>query len=245
MTTRTQAAFRHLLITLAAAVPAALLLWLWYPPLLFAVSGVSRLAVLIGAGLLVGPLLTLIVFRSGKRGMTFDLVFIGVVQCALLGFGLARAASARPVFVAFVVDRFVLVPSNRISDVDLAEGTEGRFRTRSWTGPTWVASVLPEDSSERMDLMQSALDGRDIEAFPRYYRHYADHAAGAGARARPLAEIDSPSPGTSARVARVRDGSSNAEDLGFLPLIGRSTEASAVVARSTGSVVAVLPVSPW
>ena len=43
----------------------------------------------VGKTTVVGPLLTLIVFRAGKPGMKFDLAVIGLVQVAALAYGTA------------------------------------------------------------------------------------------------------------------------------------------------------------
>lgn len=46
-----------------------LILWLWYPGILFSIDGGwSGLRLVIGVDLLLGPLLTLVVFKSGKPG---------------------------------------------------------------------------------------------------------------------------------------------------------------------------------
>ena len=242
---RWRASGLHLLISIAvAALAFSLVFFLWYPAPLFAASGGERLVILlIGVDIVIGPLLTLIVYRAGKPGMTFDLAFIGVCQTIALLYGLHVITIARPAFVVFAVDRFVLVPANRLEDADLAQAPAA-YRERSWRGPVWVAAVVPQDAGERMKLALSGAQGKDIEAFPKYYEPYSRHAREALARSRPVSRLAAQDP---AVLDRLPAGQRDAERLVYLPLIGRGRgrELSVVLDRENGEVVTVLPVSPW
>jgi hypothetical protein len=81
---RWQASGTHLLVCVViAAVVISVMLGVWYPgPLFEAAGGSELLYILVGVDVILGPLLTLIVFKSGKRGMKFDLTMIGLVQVA-------------------------------------------------------------------------------------------------------------------------------------------------------------------
>jgi hypothetical protein len=173
--TRWKAAFIHLSISALIGVTVASLFFLvWYPPPYFQAAGADELVVLlVGIDLCLGPFLTVIVFRSGKRGLKFDLTIIGTIQLAAFVYGLVVILESRPIFLVAVVDRFDLVSSNEISDADLADGREDIFRSRSWSGPRLVAVEMPTDAKERDALTSSALRGRDAQNLPKYYRTFA------------------------------------------------------------------------
>ena len=240
---RWRASGLHLLISIAVAIVAfALVFFLWYPSPLFAASGGERLVLLlIGIDIVIGPLLTLIVYRAGKPGMRFDLGFIATCQALALLYGLHVIVIARPVFVVFAVDRFVLVPGNRLDEADLARARVPEYATRSWHGPVWVAAVVPADGNERMALALSGAQGKDIEAYPKYFEPYAAHAQEALARAHPMSELIARKPDALGELPAGRQP----ERLVFLPLIGRGRELSVVLERDTGAVVTVLDVRPW
>lgn len=185
---RWRAATIHLSISAAiAAVALALLFGLWYPPPYFHAAGADELVLLlVGVDLAIGPLITLIVFRSGKRGMKFDLCVIAALQSAALVYGMWVVLQSRPVFLVGVLDRFVLVSANEITDEDLALGSEPRFRSRSWTGPRLVVTEMPTSIQERNALTSAAFDGRDVQNQPRYYREYVSGAHGLLAKAHTL-----------------------------------------------------------
>ncbi|MCW9032447.1 MAG: hypothetical protein OQK58_13220, partial [Gammaproteobacteria bacterium] len=53
----------------------------WYPQPLFSTDGGWRvIRIIVGVDLIIGPFLTLIVFKSGKPGLKFDLAMIALVQ---------------------------------------------------------------------------------------------------------------------------------------------------------------------
>src|SRR5690349_3518054 len=114
---RWKAASIHSLFSLiVAAALGWLLLGLWYPPPYFHAAGADELMLLlVGVDLAIGPLLTLIVFRSGKRGLRFDLTAIAVLQTAALIYGLSVVLKSRPIFLVSAMDHFVLVAANEIT----------------------------------------------------------------------------------------------------------------------------------
>ena len=98
---RWKAAGIHLSISaFIGLVVGALLLGVWYPPPFFHAAGADVLVVLlVGVDVVLGPLLTLIVFKSGKRGLKFDLALIGTMQAVALVYGMSVVLESRPVFL--------------------------------------------------------------------------------------------------------------------------------------------------
>ncbi|MEM9601353.1 MAG: hypothetical protein AAGA11_00700 [Pseudomonadota bacterium] len=106
----------HLL--LSAALLGGLLvvmLTLWYPAGLFGVAGGWQgLRILAPIDLVLGPLLTLMFYRPGKRGVVRDLAVIGCVQIAALSYGLFAVYQQRPVAIVFAEGEFIAVtPADR------------------------------------------------------------------------------------------------------------------------------------
>ena len=55
----------------------------WYPQPFFVVEGLMQIVwVLVGVDVVLGPALTLVVFKSGKPGLKRDLSIIAVIQIA-------------------------------------------------------------------------------------------------------------------------------------------------------------------
>jgi hypothetical protein len=245
--TRWRAAGTHLVLSAIVAVAVvSLLLLVWYPGPLYEASGGERLTfLLIAIDIVVGPILTLLVFKSGKRGMKFDLTVIALLQAAFLAYGLSVISAARPAFVVFAIDRFVAVSANQLTAERLAEASDPRFARAPWTGPVWVAAKRPTDPADEDRILDSFLVGAgDIERFPKFFEPYEARGADAGARARPLAELREKKGAAEvvdAFIARHPDS----QNMGWLPLVARSRDMAAILRRDSGEIVEILRVDPW
>ena len=211
---RWQAAGTHLLICVAiAAVVITIMLGVWYPgPLFEAAGGTGILYILVGVDVILGPLLTLIVFKSGKRGMKFDLAVIGLVQLAALVYGAHIVFLARPAFIVFVKDRFELVIAAEQDPAELAKAKYPDFREPGWNGPKLVAADMPADPKEREKLLDAALAGLDLQNFPRYYVPYAERTKEVLTRAVTIARLRVAEPASTKAVDNYLASSGTRED---------------------------------
>ncbi|MEQ8954325.1 MAG: hypothetical protein RL120_09345, partial [Gammaproteobacteria bacterium] len=81
------------------------ILVLWYPGILFNVDGGwTGLRIVIGVDLVLGPLLTLVVFKSGKPGLRFDLTCIGTAQAICMAAGMWIVYQERPLALVLAHD---------------------------------------------------------------------------------------------------------------------------------------------
>lgn len=245
---RWKAAAIHLGISLIIALlVSSVIYFVWYPSPYFVVAGGSTLMLLImGVDVVVGPFLTLAVFKSGKKGLKFDLAVITALQITAFCYGLSVIALARPIYIVMAIVRFVPVYANELSNADLATARVSAFSRPSWTGPVLVGAQMPTDINEKNDLMFAAAAGKDIDKFPRYYVPYAQVADAALARAKSLGELAARSPQNRAMIdAFVKTHGLQTDDLVYLPLRGRTSEFSMVLSRVTKQPVGALSIDPW
>lgn len=238
----------HLGISLVIAVlVGSLIYFVWYPHPYFQVAGGSTLMLLImGVDIVLGPLLTLVVYRKGKKGLRFDLACIAVLQACAFFYGFWVIAQSRPVFIVAAVDRYIPVYANDLDDADLAKATRPEFGSRSWTGPRLVGAVMPSDPKQRNDLTFSGLAGKDLEKFPQYYVPYDDIAAEVLTRAKPLAELAAKSSRNKALIEEFLSASALSRgELAYLPLHGRTEEYTMVVSTASKRPSGVLAINPW
>jgi len=245
---RFQASGIHLGISLIiAALVGCLIYFVWYPHPYFQVAGGSKLMLLImSVDIVIGPLLTLVVYNAGKKGLRFDLACIALLQIAAFLYGLLVIAQARPVFIVAAVDRFVPVYANDLDDADLAQAKRPEFAMRSWTGPRLVGVALPTDFKEKNDLMFSGLAGKDVEKFPRYYVPYAEVADAMLAKASPLANLMSKSPHNKTLINRYLSGAGVSIDtLAYLPLHGRTDDYTMILSPTSKQPLDAVAIDPW
>jgi hypothetical protein len=194
----------------------------------------------------IGPFLTLAVFKSGKKGLRFDLIVIAILQISAFSYGLYIIAAARPVFIVAEVDRFILIAANDLDDKDLSQASQQEFATRSWTGPRLVGVVPPKEGSEDLDSVMSALAGRDVDKFPKYYVPYTQVSAALLARSQPLADIMKKSAQHAESVQHfLADQGADASVYRALPLQGRVANFTMVMSAKTGQPLTALAIDPW
>jgi hypothetical protein len=245
---RWKAAAIHSSISAVIAVAiGALLFGLWYPPPYFHAAGADQLVLLlVGVDLVIGPLLTLIVFRAGKPGLKFDVVTIAVLQAVALLYGMSVILESRPIFLVATLDRFELVSANEITDADLGLGTRPDFRTRSWTGAQLATAELPTSIEERNELATQALKGRDIQNMPRYYRDYAEGAKSLIAHAQPLDALQQKKPQSRTKIAEwLRNSGRAADATAWVPLHARKADLIMLLDKQTAQPLGALAIDPW
>jgi len=245
---RVQAALIHLgLSALVAATIVAVMLLLWYPsPYFAAAGGGTLLMLLIGVDVVLGPLLTLIVYDPAKKSLLYDLAVIAMLQIAALIYGVNVMASARPAFVVYLRGGFDVVSANDVVTEDMAQAQLPEFQSVPLTGPRLAAARVPVDPGVQLRIgMEAAAGGADLTAYPRYYIPYATASREAAASGKPLAALAQASPENAAAVARLAASSGKSADaLVYLPLHTRSVQMSIVLDKANGDVVGVLPLEP-
>lgn len=242
---RWQASGIRLLISAAiAAVALFVMLRIWYPPPLFTAEGGSDiLLILIGVDVVIGPLITLVIFRSGKPGLRFDLTVIALLQAGAMLYGTHVMFVARPVYIAFMDGQFETVRANDLDPANVARAARPEFRSVPLTGPQFVAVELPKDMNVLKELIAEAQKGGEVaQHMPRFYVPYSGYRAQAVAKSRPLEDLRKYDKSMSERIDRAIGGTGrSASDLAFIPLQTRSGWGAVLVDGKTGDVVKILP----
>ncbi len=246
MSRRIRAAGLHLLLSaLVAGLVSLLVFQVWFPsPYAAIAGGLSLFGLLVGVDVILGPALTAVVASPGKgrAELTRDLAFIVIVQLSAFGYGLYTISLARPVLLAFEVDRLRVVAAADIDPLSLAEAPPG-LQSLSWTGPRLIAAVKPTDPDEQMRSIELGLAGIDLAMQPRQWRDYAARADEAWRVARPVSVLLSQYPQLAADVARIaRSAGQPTESLRFLPLMSRQASWVSLIAAPGARVVGHLPV---
>jgi len=246
---RRKAASLHLCISVVvAAIASGLLLGVWYPPPYFHADGAGKLlALVVGVDVSIGPLLTLLVFKPGKRGLKFDLAVIAALQLAALVYGFHVLVGSRPVFMVAAVDRFALVSANDISLDDLAKAKHPEWRCLSWSGPILVAAKLPQDPKQRDALMFSSLrGGKDIQDLPEYYVPFSSDASQLLKRAHPVSALRAMHPDASNQISRwLRARHLTVNQVVWLPIQARKWDMVMMMNAESGQPIGPIPLDPW
>jgi hypothetical protein len=133
----------HLLISVIVLVALlSLIFFVWFPYDLIFAGGIDGLKILMGVDLILGPLLTLIVFKAGKKGLKFDLSMIALLQIACLIAGSWLVYNERPLIQLLADDGVHLLAASDFKQYHIQVGDlPGR-------SPKHIMLDLPEDRSQ-------------------------------------------------------------------------------------------------
>ena len=211
----------HFLVTLAlTACAAALIFLVWFPrPFATMIGGTELFLLVVGCDLALGPLISLVIYNSRKsrRKLIFDYTVVGVVQICSLVYGISVLDGARPVYLAFDVDRLEVVTAVEISDQELAAARNPEYARLPITGPRLVGVTVP--STERSDAMFQALSGNHEHLRPRFYVTYESKLESIRAKAKAVEALEKRKPAAKPLIdAAMRDAGIPVERIRWLPV---------------------------
>ncbi len=241
---RFKAAALHFLISLALVFTIiVLMLTLWFPNAYFELMGGKVLIYLIaGVDIFLGPLLTLAVFRTGKKGLKFDLACIAMLQVAAMSYGLYVMFAARPIFTVFNKDAFYVASLVDIVPSELAKGSKSEWRTASITGPRLVAAAVSGAKNDPKKVFYETESQMGLaQQYPRFYDDYANHKLDAIKAGRPLSALAKINSGNKQSVDKfLVEIKRPTLDFLFLPIYSVTGQMSAIIDAKTGDFIQII-----
>lgn len=242
-----RASLWHLLgSAMVAGLAAALVFLLWYPRPYEELSGGSHLfLIVITIDLVCGPLLTLVLFdpSKAKRELAIDLGLVVFVQLSALAYGLHAVALARPVYLAFELDRYRVVAEADIDAQKLADAPPP-LRSFSYRGPKMLGvRVARSEDADYLQELEQSINGQDPSLRPQRWVMYETQVPQVLAKAKPLQELVQKYPQRvdELRVLVAATGLPEAQ-VAWLPVSARNSMAwVALVDKTTAAVVGYAP----
>lgn len=237
----------HLLGSLSVALlTSALVFLVWYPGLFASATGVTSIfLIVLGVDVVMGPLITLIVFNPAKKELRRDLVIVLVLQIAALAYGLHTVWIARPVYQVFNAGRFDLVLANDISDEMLTQAPP-EFQALPMLGPKLVGAKAPDDRTVRKEILFSSLTGGgDLPQMVKYYVPYAALKGDILTSQRPLDKLFLTNNSAKTKEIEALQKRYLQRSVGFVPLKGKTKDLTVVIDAQTAEVLEMVALEPW
>ena len=205
--------------------------FIWYTYPFNITEGVGDIVYLMaGIDIVLGPLLTLVVFNTAKKSLKFDLSVIGFVQIAALIYGGYVIYSERPAWIAFAKDRFEVVG---IMEIDASKIPDQNLSVGVFDKPKMIFVELPV-GEQRNDILFQALDGgADIDRTPELYRKYEPNKT----------EMVKASKEFSTHVSLQSEA--NTKGFKWLPVKGKLQDIVAIIDVKNQTVSHYRKLSPW
>ena len=149
---RYQAFCMHLAISaLIAALIIYICFYYWYQQPLFKAGGSEGIFILLSIDLVLGPLLTLIIFNPAKKSLKWDLTAIGLIQALSLSAGLYFVYNEKPDLVVLSAKGVNIISrADRIHFID--NNTYKKLKTKSNTEktPFFIAKIPFDDPANAL-----------------------------------------------------------------------------------------------
>lgn len=239
----------HLSISVLIAALAALLVFgLWYPYPYREISGGRGLFLLVVAvDVVMGPLITLIVFNRAKprRELVTDFSIIGALQMAALVYGLWTVFLARPVHLVFEYSRLSVVHAVDV-EPELLTKAPPELRSLPLTGPTLLALRPFKSSDEQFGATIAAMNGAPLAARSDLWQPYEASKAAILQASRPVSELRARLPAESAHIDQaIAQTGQSAAALRYLPMVGRKEAWTAWIDPDTAQPLGFLPLDSF
>ena len=233
------------LSVLVVSLVLTVVLMFWYPPPFFQVIGATdALRILIGVDLVLGPLLTLVLFKPGKRGLVFDMSCVALMQLSALAYGVSVLYEERPYFVVFTKDRFEVLARK---DVDLSRTNSPELTDKPWRQPIFVVASMPADEQEYSQVLEEIVfEGKpDIQYRPEFWAPYATNSDAVLSKAKPIHKLLELDPELETSVKEVLSEHSKPEQIAYVPVIGKKQPYALIIDTTTKLPVDIIETDPF
>ena len=250
MKSRFNAFLIHLVLSaIVALIAIFVVFFIWYPAPLPHAFGVSHIFfLLLAVDVVMGPIMTFIVYQPKKKSLTFDLSVIALLQIAALGYGLNTIFQGRPAFVVFNQSRFEAV---RTIDIN-AESQEkalvsgNALAHASWLGPQWVAARQSLDLNRANEIMFSSVSGgADWPQLPELYVPLIEKKARMLKKAKSLQALKVLYKGTGFEIKNKLKNYDDNNQVKWLPLHGLTKNMIVLIDANSAEVVNVIDINPY
>ncbi|HHC74593.1 MAG TPA: hypothetical protein ENK78_05925 [Thiothrix sp.] len=234
----------HLVISLLVSLSFLLFaINFWFPHDFMTLTGINHIALMIiGIDVILGPLLTFIVYNVKKKHLWLDLTFIAVLQASAFIYGAYTIYQGHPVYITFNADRFTLVSAR---DATPEQAKLKEYKVSTFGKPKLAYAEAPTDTEERNAFLFAVLfqNAPDLDRRVDYYKPYQaniDNILAKSLSADKLFKQDK-------HQALLKPYLSNYEldSLAFLPIQGKETFMIYVLDRKNAQPVGTINLDPW
>lgn len=216
----------------------------WYPQPFFVVEGLVQIVwVLVGVDVVLGPALTLVVFKTGKPGLKRDLSIIASIQIIGFIYGAHAFYVERPSFaILYDSDYFEVIQASAMKDLSKLDPALNHSKLG---GPSIIYVDAPKDIKDLKIILEDMKKGGPaIHLRPEYYKPLKGHINKKFNFSKNLDELQKiPAHATAIGQFKTEYGE-RVKDFAYFPISGKVTSRLLVIDRKTEIVVDYIGINP-
>lgn len=238
--TRFQISGWHLFLSTCVGTLLFSIFWFaYYPTPTFSELGVLPVfLLLVSIDVVLGPVLTLLVYKPKKKTLKFDLTVIVLLQIAAMAYGVSTLLEARPVYIAALGNHFQVVQATEVTDANLVKAGV----SLPWIGPQWVGTQAPVDLADKNTVEMLALVGAGRGHLPQLHTPYTSIANEVLAHALPIAQLKTLNSDQAKAIdAWLKKHGHTPDTARYQPLIVGPARLAVILNAKTAAVVGMAP----
>ncbi|MDD0803743.1 MULTISPECIES: TfpX/TfpZ family type IV pilin accessory protein [Acinetobacter] len=210
-----------------------------YPyPLLTATGGKEILLIMVMIDIVLGPLLTFIVYRKYKKTLKFDLAIIGLIQLIALVYGLYSMVLAKPCWIVFNQNKFELIQCSQIvGDIGKSD-----YQLALFERPIFIAVMLSQNPKLKSEqVFDEVLSGISLAQRPENYVDLSKVTEKIQEQAQSVMLLQQYN--DVQQVDRIL--SKYPQATSFVPLKANAVDMTVLINKDKGEVVKIVDLRPW
>ncbi len=244
--TKFKASSLHLLlsIVLVSLVMGSIIIF-WYPTEYLGITNFKEIALLIvSIDLILGPLLTFVVFNPRKKNLRFDLAVIAIIQLSALAYGVHALYQTHPLYITYNHGRFNLVQANEVEPKD---AKHDQFRISKLSSPKLAYAKMPNDTELQTEIMLGVdLKGDpDIDKRAEYFEPVVKNLDMILKDSLDTVKLFDKNNLIASSRAFLKKHAENKDNYAYLPLKGTSGDAIIVLDKQTAKLIGTIDADPW
>ena len=212
-----------------------------YP--LYELEGILNILPLLAVvDIVIGPVITFIIFRPNKPGLKVDLWIISALQLLALAYGCYNFYQARPIFSVFVKDRFTLVAIKDFDQMALPKNLSVDFMQSLKV----IGAKVDSEDEAQQSLRETIFEGKpDLEFRAKFYVPYEQIKSQVSKSLQPIEEENLSTEDRSQLEAMLSEYKLDMSSIGYLPIIGKAKDMTVILKREDQTIIGYLETDPW
>lgn len=243
MKTKFKAFFLHLSLSIVVvSLIFACIIYFWFPVPFLAITNFKDVAlILIAVDVVLGPLLTLVVFNPGKKSLRFDLSIIVVIQTMALSYGVYTMFLTHPVYITYFNGSYNIITAKQAMP---EKAIVNNLKVSKLSPPIFTfMSVSDEDVLNQL-FSEMMNGGAQIETRAEYYESHQDHLdriISDGLDPETLLENNKSKEKLEAFFTK---NGKAVDEYAFVPIVGSSKNDILILEKKSGQAIDILGIKP-
>lgn len=243
--TKLKAFFVHFLLSLILVVLIGFnIIYFWFPLEYLNLTEFKEISILIiSVDLVLGPLLTFVIFQPNKKSIYFDLSVIALFQILAFTYGTYTLFQIHPVYLTFSGNSFSLISAK---DVNPENSKYNEYKISKLSSMNLAYAEMPTDLTNLLNVIvgNKTKGNKNLEQRTEFYKPYSKHINDILKNTLDASLIFS-NKKINKNALKFLSKHKNIDNFSFLPLRGVTKNAILALDKKSAQPIEIIDIDPW